>query len=626
MAGIFLVSSGCSLVVPNNRKNSGQKSSLTGLNSTPSEKDPASGAYRFPLKNTQFGVALVSMRYNPFGPLSAETLPEGASDMRHLGFKTLKIWADAEVMYRAFSGYKPSDIAQVRTITDLLKLKEYQATLALNFEAFFIHADAPTGEGNVWDLNLNQPLTAKMKDNIYKNIFDATTYLLKTYANSGKIFVLQNHEGDWHIMKTPSSSTLIEKQQMENMRTYLTLRQEAVNAARRESVEKGVFVYHACEVVRVYPSAVSKVNSIASDILPDLSCDLVGYSAYETTLESKEKFELTWNYLKKQTKPSFAFGDNNVAITEIGLPERKSPSQLKPVLDSIQWSVAKNLPFILYWTGYDNGCTPSAPNMFKSADAEICEGFWIRKPDRKLGIFYKEMAHFLEDGTHEDFIVRSYQKHLGREPAPSEIASSLTLIRDQGRPALEEGIGSSPEAVNYFALRLYQRFSGRVPDPAGLEYWKNVLMMEKNWGRVSEDFISSLALTPSVATTKKESSPNTGMQTPNAIFNVVGSWFSGYLGRMADRDGQAYWVNQITAGGACKATALSFLEAVHFGAESQMSLTDDDFVKRLYLGFLGRASDPAGYAFWMQKLSEGVDRRQVALSFFDKSEFQLRCP
>lgn len=50
---------------------------------------------------------------------------------------------------------------------------------------------------------------------------------------------------------------------------------------------------------------------------------------------------------------------------------------------------------------------------------------------------------------------------------------------------------------------------------------------------------------------------------------------------------------------------------------------NSQFVKRMYLGFLGRAADTAGLNYWAGILNSGsASRNQVALSFFSSAEFQ----
>ena len=52
------------------------------------------------------------------------------------------------------------------------------------------------------------------------------------------------------------------------------------NDARREIGDSGVYVYHLAEVCFVLKSMAGK-RTVANHVLPQLECDLVGYSAWE---------------------------------------------------------------------------------------------------------------------------------------------------------------------------------------------------------------------------------------------------------------------------------------------------------------------------------------------------------
>ncbi|MEN9881350.1 MAG: hypothetical protein RLZZ308_533 [Candidatus Parcubacteria bacterium] len=161
-----------------------------------------------------------------------------------------------------------------------------------------------------------------------------------------------------------------------------------------------------CEVTKVIPSWNTTsaslgypTASITKDVLPSISCDLFGYSAWESvdiaTNVSPYDPALTWrdaldgslDYLRKQTKPSFAFGRNNIIISEAGIPEnnpKASPSTFNAI---IAYALSeKDMPWFLYWTLYDNEC--NIKNITVSTienTASECDGLWIKKPDNTLG-------------------------------------------------------------------------------------------------------------------------------------------------------------------------------------------------------------------------------------------------
>lgn len=93
---------------------------------------------------------------------------------------------------------------------------------------------------------------------------------------------------------------------------------------------------------------------------------------------------------------------------------------------------------------------------------------------------------------------------------------------------------------------------------------------------------------------------------------VVANLFQAVLGRTADATGLEYWFNQVNAGTSVKSVAQSLMASSEYTGTAQ---TNAQFVTSLYQELMGRTADTAGNAFWLQKLSEGVSRVDVAVAF-----------
>lgn len=66
-----------------------------------------------------------------------------------------------------------------------------------------------------------------------------------------------------------------------------------------------------------------------------------------------------------------------------------------------------------------------------------------------------------------------------------------------------------------------------------------------------------------------------------------------------------------------------FLSSGEFQVRFGSSLTNGQFVERMYNNILLRSSDIGGFNFWVGQLNSGqLTREQVALSFLDSGEFQ----
>ena len=100
----------------------------------------------------------------------------------------------------------------------------------------------------------------------------------------------------------------------------------------------------------------------------------------------------------------------------------------------------------------------------------------------------------------------------------------------------------------------------------------------------------------------------------------VGSMYQAMFDRGADAGGLKYWTNSILD------SANSELSVATAFTQSQeddvVSLTNAQFVTRMYTDGLDRQPDQAGYDYWLTALNtQAVDRGQVLLSFIGSNEF-----
>lgn len=93
---------------------------------------------------------------------------------------------------------------------------------------------------------------------------------------------------------------------------------------------------------------------------------------------------------------------------------------------------------------------------------------------------------------------------------------------------------------------------------------------------------------------------------------VVANLFQAVLGRTADASGLEYWFNQVDSGVSVKSIAQSLMASSEYTGTEQ---TDAAFVTSLYQEMMGRTADTAGNAFWLEMLSQGVSRADVAVAF-----------
>ena len=95
---------------------------------------------------------------------------------------------------------------------------------------------------------------------------------------------------------------------------------------------------------------------------------------------------------------------------------------------------------------------------------------------------------------------------------------------------------------------------------------------------------------------------------------VVANLYQAIFGRTADAGGLEYWFDVAERGVSMQTIAQGFMSSSEYTGATQ---TNAQFLDTLYQELLGRSADAGGNAFWMDRLSEGVSRADVAAAFAD---------
>jgi hypothetical protein len=383
-------------------------------------------------------------------------------------------------------------IDPIKSIVELAKLDVFRQVLAMPFQTYFITADA-IGAGT-WDeiaarepprglKPADQPLSEASQSNMYWQIHDLAYHLLTTYEGTGKIFILQNHEADWHLVASNDPRLDPSDVALANALRYFQVRQQAVNDARRKARARGVYVYHLCEV-NLVAKAMTGGKTVTNNVLPGLDCDLVGYSSWDVCSKTDGSALQAVNFLRSKAKDSFAFGNNNVVITEMGVPEQQR-NDVAPELRFILESLTTGCPWVVQWTLYDNDCSRmenGRKTRVFNPTPEDCIGAWIRRPDGHLGRFFHAFHPYLLEGPANPeptdstaYTVEIYRLLLGRKPDPTGLANAVRRIDEAPwikelviadlliSPEYRQRTGNSSAAVVYDT---YRTVLGRNPEPA----------------------------------------------------------------------------------------------------------------------------------------------------------------
>jgi Bacterial Ig domain/Domain of unknown function (DUF4214) len=183
-----------------------------------------------------------------------------------------------------------------------------------------------------------------------------------------------------------------------------------------------------------------------------------------------------------------------------------------------------------------------------------------------------------------------------RETAPR--GQAVDLLRT--RPGLEQledrRVPTGGLSLNQdYVAQLYQDVLGRLPDPAGIDYWSGSLDQGLSRGVVAGQL----------------------MHTSEALTRSLDNLYEHYLGRQADASGIAAFV-PLLASGQDEQVQAQLLGSPEYSQFHQASSLHD-FLAHLYLDVLGRPADAAAEAYF-GGAQFGGNRTAIALAVVSSPE------
>jgi hypothetical protein len=154
-----------------------------------------------------------------------------------------------------------------------------------------------------------------------------------------------------------------------------------------------------------------------------------------------------------------------------------------------------------------------------------------------------------------------------------------------------------------FVKQQYRDFLNREAEPAGLQYWVNIIDSgAMTRAQVIESFFWSEEFGATIAP-------------------IVRLYFAYFL-RVPDYEGLMYRIDQFSNGQSLEATSDAFAASPEF-QQTYGALSNEAFVDLVYQNILGRAPDQSGYAFWVEELNSGRwTRGQVMIGFSESPEYE----
>jgi hypothetical protein len=230
----------------------------------------------------------------------------------------------------------------------------------------------------------------------------------------------------------------------------------------------------------------------------------------------------------------------------------------------------------------------------------------------------------------ETFVARLYTYIMERPYDATGLAFWSNALRNHTMTGanVAHGFVFSSEFINAghsdseFVYRLYRAFMGRNPDQSGREFWERRLY--DGWPR--EDVFAGFANSAEFDSICRNANIIRGTYTapPGAQIKIfITRMYRTTLDRAPDTTGLNFWFNRLVSGAD---TGASIARNFVFSPEMiNAGLTNEEFVERMYLAMMGRASDTVGRQHWVSRLDSGLPREDVFAFFVSSSEYGRIC-
>ncbi|GFH16827.1 uncharacterized protein HaLaN_13329, partial [Haematococcus lacustris] len=160
---------------------------------------------------------------------------------------------------------------------------DFAQVLAMPFAFFFIWVYVNPNRNVAGIAVQNFVWNTQVARREYEEMYELTAYLLTAFNGTKRTFFLGNWEGDW-MMATGFNIPLRLKNvnAPAGMAAWMTIRQSAIDAAKRDTPHSGVEVYFYMELNSV-PEGIQDPQSqvMVNSVLPLVPVDFVSFSSYQ---------------------------------------------------------------------------------------------------------------------------------------------------------------------------------------------------------------------------------------------------------------------------------------------------------------------------------------------------------
>ena len=334
-------------------------------------------------------------------------LIETAEAIAAMGTKCIKLWFEHAGTKYSYHSSWPANIEGFNSL-QLAQTVYFRQVFEMPFKVYALEFNDAT-------VNWKDGLSESERQKVYNNMYEVSKYLLISYKNTGKTFIIQNWEGDGFLgvenLPTAQIPTAVQ-----GMIDLINTRQAAVTQARKDAGTSGVLVVHALEFNYVHIT--NKPGPyVIDDVVPKTRCDLYSYSSYSSRgISDLPSIFQRLAYIKSKLPKSDIYGTHNLMIGEFGYEERGPYPYNKPITEESgntqRYSISVQLKYLLdfgvayifYWQIYCNGEVDDAgintlstePNGIRILTSKNLKGYWLIRPDGTKPPVYDYLKDLLQ--------------------------------------------------------------------------------------------------------------------------------------------------------------------------------------------------------------------------------------
>lgn len=157
------------------------------------------------------------------------------------------------------------------------------------------------------------------------------------------------------------------------------------------------------------------------------------------------------------------------------------------------------------------------------------------------------------------------------------------------------------DGTSNFVSLLYVDLLGRLPDAAGLAFYRDLLAAGRTRTQVATLLLNSAEVHQ----------------------RLIADAYLSFLHRTVDPAGASYWLAALNAGLSDEGLYAGILSTPEYFAGRALG-TNDGYIESLYQDLLGRPADPDAKAFWLAQLGGGTTRGGMATALLGGAEYRTR--